>query len=177
MTHPRFFRIVVANICVYTEPWSRALITESIHDQSVVLHLESTEKSSAIRELIRRAKIFDGLDDAEAIGHSVIRREDVMSTGFGRGVAIAHGESACIDRALVALGLSEGGVEFESADGKPVHILFLVVNPAGEQSGYLDILSRLSGILRIPENRNRLRGCSCIGDVASTVREALDAIA
>lgn len=140
------------------------------------MHLESTEKSPAIRELIRRAKIFDNLDDAEAIGHSVIRREDVMSTGFGRGVAIAHGESACIDRALVALGLSEGGVEFESADGKPVHILFLVVNPAGEQSGYLDILSRLSGILRIPENRNRLRGCSCTGDVASTVREALDAI-
>ncbi len=73
----------------------------------------------------------------------------------------------------VALGLSETGIEFESMDGKPVYILFLVVNPVNEKAAYLDVLATLSGLLRNPEVRERLRCCTCVLDVEATLKEAM----
>jgi len=96
-----------------------------------------------------------------------------MSTGLGRGVAISHGESSDIDHVAVALGLSAHGVEYDSRDGKPVHILFLVVNPVEERARYLDVLSTLTTLLRRTDVRNRLRCCSCADEVEATLTEAL----
>ena len=145
---------------------------DTIRAESIVLDIQSTQKRDAILELLHRAEIFDCIDDVEALASSVLRREEQMSTGFGRGVAIAHGDSSSIDHVICALGLSKRGVEFDSADGRPVHILFIVVNPAAEQAEYLDVLSTLSAVLRSDEVRGRLRRCLCIVDVESTFRQA-----
>ncbi len=144
----------------------------TIRAESIVLDIQSTQKRDAIQELLRRAEIFDCIDDVEVLADSVLDREERMSTGFGRGVAIAHGNSSCIDHVIVALGLSKSGVEFDSADGRPVHILFVVVNPVSEQTEYLDVLSTLTAILRSDEVRGRLRKCSCTVDVEATFRQA-----
>ena len=145
---------------------------DTIGAESIVLDIKSTQKQDAILELLRRAEIFGRINDVDALASSVLGREKRMSTGLGRGVAIAHGVSSCIDHVIIALGLSKNGVEFDSADGMPVHILFIVVNPEPQQGEYLDVLSTLSAVLRSDQVRGRLRQCSCIVDVESTFRQA-----
>ena len=71
-----------------------------------------------------------------------------MSTGLGKGVAIAHGYCTENDNLIVALGVSHKGIEFDAIDQKPVHILFLVANPPDSHKEYLHILSTLVGLLR-----------------------------
>ena len=67
-----------------------------------------------------------------------------MSTGIGRGVAIAHGKTNAVEKTTVALGVSKEGIPFGSPDGDPVHFLFLVAQPPREQKEYLLILSAIA---------------------------------
>ncbi len=117
--------------------------------------------------------MFRFVSNVGELEHSVLARERAMSTGFGRGVAISHGESADVERITVALGLSEKGVDYDAWDGKPVHILFLVVNGVHERVEYLDVLSTLTALLRRHDVRDRLRCCTCAVEVESMLKEAL----
>lgn len=148
--------------------------SEPIRTQSIVVDLKGVRKSEAIAELLRRARAFDCVEDIDELTESIMLREAKMSTGFGRGVAIAHGETSCVEQVAVALGLSRAGIDFDSMDGKPVHILFIVVNPTGERGEYLDVLATLTSLLRSEELRDKIRGCTMIGEVELMVREALD---
>ena len=145
----------------------------NIQPHSIILDLESTTKETAIHELITRAEAFHGVSNARTLERSILAREATMTTGFGRGVAISHGESADINHLAVALGISSDGVEYDAMDGKPVHIIFLVVNPVGDRAEYLDVLATLTALLRQTDVRNRLRRCACVEDVESTLRDAL----
>ena len=148
---------------------------DNVREYSIILDLQSTTKEEAIQELIRRAEVFESVNDKEELERSVIEREHALSTGFGRGVAVSHGETADLDRVVVAFGLSASGIEYQSMDGKPVHILFLVVNPSGECTDYLDVLSALTRVLRLPELRERLRCCTCPEEVHAALTTAISA--
>lgn len=113
---------------------------------TVVIELKSTEKYAAIRELIREAKVFQDLPDRDAFEQAVIDREKLQSTGLGHGVAFAHGRLPEIKTLKVALGISRKGIDFDSIDGKPVHLLFVfATNPAM----HIDYLSCLSALARM----------------------------
>ena len=95
-----------------------------------------------------------------------------MSTGLGRGVAISHGEVPEIDKVVVALGISEKGIDFDAIDGKPVHILFIVVNSRYKRGEYLEILSGLIKLMRDSEVRDGIQCCSCSKDVEKLLQLA-----
>ena len=78
-----------------------------IERNSIILHLESTDKESAIHELLTRAPVFSKVRDLPALEKAILSREKVMSTGLGRGVAISHGEVPEIHKVVIALGLSQ----------------------------------------------------------------------
>ena len=145
---------------------------EVLDNFSVVLQLSSATKEEAVRELIRRAPVFREVADAPELAAAVMKREKIMSTGLGRGVAIAHGECSAIPHVAVALGISEKGIAFDALDGKPVHLLFVVVNPEPIRNKYLEVLSTLTKLLRFDDVRGELRCCTCISEVEGTLRRA-----
>jgi len=118
--------------------------------------LEATDKAAAIKELTSKTKSLKMLSNPDKFHESVIRRENDMSTGLGKGVAIAHGNCLENEKLIVALGVSRKGIEFNSIDQKPVHILFLVANPPNSQKEYLHILSTIVGLLQHESFRRSL---------------------
>ena len=98
--------------------------------------------------------------------------EKVMTTGLGRGVAISHGEAAEIPGVVVALGLSQKGIEYDAFDGKPVHIMFIVVNSKRKRAEYLEVLSTLTNLMRKENVREEIRCCSCSGEVEKVLHDA-----
>lgn len=118
--------------------------------------LEATDKFSAIKELTSKTRSLKMLSDPGKFQENVIRREEDMSTGLGKGVAIAHGSCTENDKLIVALGISHKGIEFDSIDQKPVHILFLVANPPNSQKEYLHILSTIVGMVQHESFRRTL---------------------
>ena len=78
----------------------------------------------------------------------MIARERLQSTGFGHGVAVAHGRAAGVERVLIALGLSRAGIPYDSPDGEPVRLLFVIASPLQVSLDYLQALSTLVRCLR-----------------------------
>jgi mannitol/fructose-specific phosphotransferase system IIA component (Ntr-type) len=119
------------------------------------IKLELTARSSkelAIKELVQLLATAGRLsaDDDDAVNRyaeQVMAREKISSTGIGNGIAIPHVLVAETDAITMALGRSAKGVPFESVDGKPAHLIFLIIGPQGQNNEYLKILSKLSKYL------------------------------
>jgi PTS system nitrogen regulatory IIA component len=124
---------------------------------TVVQSISSNDKFEAIRELIRKAPVFASARDKESVEEAVIRREKVLSTGLGRGVAVAHGTTDVVEDIVIALGISEAGIEFDAIDQAPVHLLFVITNPPGRQMEYLTALSAVTRLVRDEGFRRSMR--------------------
>ena len=124
---------------------------------TVVQSLSSQDKFAAIRELIHKAPVFTGLGCREKLEEAVVHREKILSTGLGRGVAVAHGTTDTIDEIVIALGISNAGIDFDSFDHAPVHLLFVITNPPGRQMEYLAALSTVTRLVRDEAFREALQ--------------------
>jgi len=140
---------------------------------AVVADLVSAEKFAAIRELIKRAPVFQQIPNLASFEEAVISREKQQSTGFGHGVAVAHGRIQGLSRVLIGFGVSRGGISFDSADGKPVHLLFVIASPPHLSLDYLQILSALVRCLRDKPLRESILACPGASEMETRIREAL----
>ena len=150
------------------------LIWSTLDQQSVVTRLQSTRKTDAIREILHSAFAFRKVRDIEALEQAILSREKVMTTGIGRGVAISHGEAPELPSILVALGISEQGIEFDSVDGKPVHLLFVIANSKSKRGEYLEVLSTLTKLMRSDSVRDSVRSCTRGSEVKEMIHAAID---
>jgi PTS system nitrogen regulatory IIA component len=146
--------------------------TDCFISGSVVADLISTEKFEALRELIRRAPVFRALADAARLEEAVLERERQQSTGLGHGVAVAHGPVEGVPRVLIALGVSRTGIPFESPDGEPVRLLFVIASPPSLSLEYLQTLSTLVRCLRDKEDRDVLIGAPSATEIERRIRAA-----
>lgn len=113
-----------------------------------VQEISSTDKFSAIGELIRKAPALAEVANRDEFERCVITREKVRSTGLGHGVAVTHGKTCLVDHVIVTLGISRSGIPFESPDGRPVNLLFLIASPPHRQAEYLVALSTIARLFR-----------------------------
>lgn len=129
---------------------------------SVIWDLKSTNKYDAIQEIIYSAPIFTEHTSLKLTDfhNKVVTREKLQSTGFGHGVAVAHGRTDQVDSPTIALGVSKTGIDYEAYDGLPVHLLFIVANHPDHQVDYLQILSTLVGMVRNELFRREILDCS-----------------
>ena len=86
--------------------------------------------------------------DFDSIVEAILKREELGSTGIGRGVAVPHTKHASIDKLLGTVAISEEGVDFDSLDGEKVHLLFLLVSPPDRPGDHLRALENISRQLR-----------------------------
>ena len=131
------------------------LLREFFSKDTVRLDLEAETKDDALKELV---SVF-GLDDkSEAILYKMLkRRENLGSTGIGRGIAIPHCRSLVVNRLRVAFGRKLSGLDFKAIDEKPVRYIFLIVAPPLEVSNqYLPVLGKIAQFGKEPDIPDRL---------------------
>ena len=150
------------------------IVVQRFIDGSVISNIRSTEKYSAIHELISRAPVFRKIDNISHFEDVVIDREKKLSTGLGHGVAFAHGKTDAVDRLFVALGVSREGIDYKALDGKPVHLLFMVANPLDGHAEYLKLIASLSRIIRNDEFREKIISMDDDRLIEAEFRTALD---
>lgn len=145
---------------------------------SVVWDLTGGDKFQAIRETIFRASTFRAIEglDLEDFTRAVIRREKEQSTGFGHGIAIAHGRTPQVPTSEIALGVSRRGIDFLSIDDMPVHLLFIVASHPDRQIDYLRILSSLATLARNERFRQEMLSCLCGREVEEKVCDAFNGV-
>jgi nitrogen PTS system EIIA component len=113
-------------------------------------------KTEALEELVD-ALIKGGLKlDSAKVIEVLQQREKLGSTGIGDGLAIPHGKISSLDEIVVAFGRSKKGVDFDSLDGKPVHIFFLLLAPENSVGQHLKALARISKMLKTANFRQKL---------------------
>jgi len=113
-------------------------------------------KAEALDELVNTL-IKGGLKlDSAKVIEVLQQREKLGSTGIGDGLAIPHGKITSLDEIVVAFGRSKKGVDFDSLDGKPVHIFFLLLAPENSVGQHLKALARISKMLKIANFRQKL---------------------
>ena len=122
----------------------------------VVLNLAAQRNFEAIRELATVLLQDEVVPDRKNLLAALIRREQQASTGIGKGVAVPHAHEDEIQRQLLAIGISQAGIDFDAPDGQPVHIIALLVTPLKHQKQHMALLAALSQRLQQEEVRQRL---------------------
>ncbi len=130
-------------------------LQEFFFDDAVTLKLKGTQKDEILKELIGLLKLDE---KSEAMLYKMLkRRENLGSTGIGRGIAIPHCRSLVVNRLRVAFGRKPDGVDFKAIDDKPVFDFFLIVAPPLEVSNqYLPVLGKVAQFAKEPDVPERL---------------------
>lgn len=121
-----------------------------VSTDAIQSEMASAEKEGAIRELVGNLVTAGQInaDDAESIVSAIMKREELGSTGIGRGIAVPHTKHPCVDKLVGTVGVSQEGVEFQSLDGEPVQLFFLLVSPPDRPGDHLRALENISRQLR-----------------------------
>jgi PTS system nitrogen regulatory IIA component len=128
-------------------------------------NLLAKTKTEVLTELVNTL-IQGGLKlNASLIVEILQQRENLGSTGIGDGVAIPHGKTSAIDDLIVAFGRSVEGIDYDSSDGKPVHLFFLLLAPENSAGQHLKVLAKISKMLKVANFRKTLLKAKSTGDL------------
>ena len=131
-------------------------LSDFLDPSAVRPDLAATTRDEALDELTQALGLTGR--QAESVGRILRRREQLGSTGMGRGIAIPHARSLAVNRLRLAFGISPNGLEYGAIDGRPVHSIFLIVAPPVEVANqYLPVLGRIAQFAREPGVPERLR--------------------
>ncbi|MEZ4527573.1 MAG: PTS sugar transporter subunit IIA [Desulfobacterales bacterium] len=150
-------------------------IADVLHKEAVVADLRSRDKKGVIEEMVIPAARIAGVKSQELV-RVLMERERLGSTGIGGGIGIPHGKLKGIDSLILGFGLSRKGVDFESIDGRPTHIFFLLLTPENAIDLHLRMLARISGILKNEVFRKRLMNASAADEILEIIREEDDSL-
>ena len=132
---------------------------EILSGKSVIVGLNGEGKREILEELVDVLEVGDNITDREKVLEAVLQREEIMSTGSGHGIAIPHGKSEFVKELGGVLGIKRKGVEFDSLDGQPTFIFFLLVSPMDVSGPHSKALARISRLLKGEEFRQELIDC------------------
>jgi fructose-specific phosphotransferase system IIA component len=120
--------------------------------------------------------IRDGFNvaDDEDLVRSLLDRESIVSTGIGGGIAIPHATSGSIESAAIAVGKAKKGLEFNAIDGKPVHLVFLIVGSANHPNLHLRILARLARLVKHPSFIRNLKKARTSAEMMKAIKDEED---
>ena len=146
-------------------------IADLLNPDAIAADLRATGKNEVLAELTDAIlQVEKGLDRNEII--KVLQdRERLGSTGIGDGVAIPHGKLKNIKELLLSFGRSRQGVNFDSMDGKPAHLFFLLIAPEESVGVHLKTLARISKLLKNPAVRRRLLEADDTQDLLNVIVE------
>ena len=147
-------------------------IIDLLDDRSILLDGRVADKKAALDQMVELMDASGKLSDKETYRQGVYAREQEGSTGIGEGIAIPHCKSDAVIKPGLAAMVVKDGVEFESLDGQPAHLFFLIAAPNTEDNVHLDVLSRLSVLLMDEDFTNKLRQAASVSEFKQIIEDA-----
>ncbi len=139
-------------------------LADLVAREAVFPSLRASSKKQALQELAQHAAALLGRDQRE-IFETLLQRERLGSTGVGNGIAIPHGKLPRLDKLFGAFARLEKPIDFESLDGEPVDLVFLLLAPEAAGADHLKALARVARLLRDPNIADKLRGTRDAGAI------------
>jgi PTS system nitrogen regulatory IIA component len=146
-------------------------IMDFLNKKAIIVNLKAGDKEGVIRELVDYLVKAGAIKNKEEIVKTLLARETLGSTGIGQGIGIPHGKSSSVKELVAAFGISQRGVNFDSLDGEPVYIFFLLIAPEESAGPHLKALARISRMLKDRYFRERLRKAADEKEVISIIQE------
>lgn len=145
-----------------------------VSQESIRAELNSEDKESVIRELVHALVDSGQLNDGEqdSIVKAIMKREELGSTGIGRGVAVPHTKHPSVSRLIGTVGVSNDGVDFNSLDGEKVQLFFLLISPPDRPGDHLRALENISRQLRDDTFCRFLKQAKTPEDIQQLLEEA-----
>jgi mannitol/fructose-specific phosphotransferase system IIA component (Ntr-type) len=148
------------------------LLSELLNPQAINTRLASADKREVIVELVELLESAHGVRSNGEILDRVMRRETMMSTGIGNGVAIPHGKAKAVDRLLAACGVSQAGVDFDAVDGAASYLFILLVSPETVGAPHVKVLANISRLAKEESVRQSLRNAHSPAEFLAVLRDA-----
>lgn len=145
-----------------------------VSPEAIRAQLTATDKEGAVREMVQ-ALLEAGkieADELESIVKAILKREELGSTGIGRGVAVPHTKHPSVDRLVGTVAVSGEGVDFASLDGDTVQLFFLLISPPDCPGDHLRALENISRRLRDDTFCKFLKQAKCAEDIQQLLEEA-----
>ncbi|ARJ51238.1 PTS fructose transporter subunit IIABC [Staphylococcus lutrae] len=152
-------------------------ITTLLTKETIAMNLTATSKAAVINELAQQLNQAGKLNDLEGYIKAIQAREQQSSTGVGEGIAIPHAKVEAVNTPAIAFGKTQQGIDYESLDGAPAHLFFMIAAPATGAQTHLDALAKLSGILMHAHVRQQLLDAETPEDVLAIIDQADEAVA
>jgi PTS system nitrogen regulatory IIA component len=153
------------------DKWEKLKVLDFLNPAAIVVDLQATTKRGVLEELVDLLAKSGKVKDTRATVEILLEREKLGSTGIGQGIAIPHAKTEQTEQVTAAFGLSRRGVPFDSLDGEPVYIFFLLVAPPNAAGLHLKALARISRLLKDKYFRQSLRDVKDAADVLKIIRD------
>ena len=147
-------------------------ITDLLDARSILLDASPKSKSEALDQIVDLMVKSEKINDKEAYRKQVYAREEESTTGIGEGIAIPHGKCDAVTKPGLAAMVVKDGVDFDSLDGEPVTLMFLIAAPNTEDNIHLDVLSKLSVLLMNEEFTESLRNAKTVEEFMNIINDA-----
>ena len=137
-------------------------------------HVDATSKEGVVREMVKALVDAERIEanEMEGIVKAIMKREELGSTGIGRGVAVPHTKHPSVNRLVGTVAVSPEGIDFDSLDGDPVHLFFLLVSPPDRPGDHLRALENISRQLRDETFCKYLKASKSSEDIQQLLEEA-----
>lgn len=122
-------------------------ITELLKRDTVIMNLTASNKEAVIDELVEKLSGANRLNSKTEFKEAILKRESQSTTGIGEGIAIPHAKTKAVKQPAICFGRSVSGINYESLDGQPAHLFFMIAASEGANNTHLETLSRLSTLL------------------------------
>jgi mannitol/fructose-specific phosphotransferase system IIA component (Ntr-type) len=144
-------------------------LTDVLKPENIRVPLVATNKTDAITELVHLLEANGEISSGKSVLASVLEREGTRTTGIGNGLAIPHGKCAGTDHLVMAIGKPLQPIDFQSIDGRPVTLIWLLTSPPDKTGPHIHALARISRLMTIEKFRQALAAARSAQDVYNTI--------
>ena len=145
-------------------------ILDVMPKEAILDDLKSQNKKALLEELVTPLAASTGLNSEDLV-RVLMDRERLGSTGIGGGIGIPHGKIKDLDALILGFGLSRKGIDFESIDGEPTHIFFVLITPEDSTGLHLKLLARISRILKNDHFKERLLNAADRDEIIEIIKQ------
>jgi mannitol/fructose-specific phosphotransferase system IIA component (Ntr-type) len=146
-------------------------INQLLQPDQVRIHLPGRSKTDIINALVELLDGHEGIDNLDAVREAIFEREDMMSTGVGKGLGLPHAKTSAATETVAAFATTADPVDFGAIDDEPIRLLLLLVGPEEHKSQHVKILGRISRLVSRDALRERLIDASDPETVIEVLRE------
>jgi PTS system nitrogen regulatory IIA component len=146
-------------------------IVDFVRPELIVSELVARDKNEVIKELAGHLATHVPGVDRESLAKVLIERERLASTAIGEGVAIPHGKLDAVGKLVACVGRAPAGVDFDSMDGRPTHLFFVLVAPENSTGVHLKALARISRLFKDPEFRTRVMSAKDAAEIYKVISD------